>query len=48
MDAETPFLYPDIMDPKEMNKQQEMYKDVLRGEHIPQQRPEVTNQANMD
>ena len=43
IDAELPYLPPDLTDPEELKKQQEMYR-VLHWIHIPQQRRETTNQ----
>ena len=38
LDAQSPFLPPNLTDPKEIRKQQEMYW-VLRWTHVPQVRP---------
>lgn len=43
MDAQLPFLPPDITDEEELRKQQELYRD-LRWVHLPQQRQEISNQ----
>ena len=43
IDAELPYLPPDLTDQEELRKQQEMYR-VLQWAHIPQQKRETTNQ----